>query len=351
VAAADYQNVIERGTGPGVWGATPNGMSALIDEDVAKDIIDGVIEQSAVLSLAPHMRMSKQVSRMPVFSALPSAYWITGDTGLLKTSEVSWKNKFLQAEDMGVIVPIPKKVLEDSGYDVWGTVKPRLQEAIAVLVDKAVLFGLDKPSSWPDAICTGAIAAGNTTTRAGSPTIDVLDEINTVMGQCEADGFDPNGFWYKLSLRPTLRGLRDGEKRPMFSVDGTVGASGVAVNSIWGLPARTTKLGSFEAQSGSNKVELITGDWSNVVLGIRHDLEFDIWTEATIFDDTGAPAFNLAQQQMVALYCTFRMAYQIANPTNRMNTQEFGAAGDTGEDTGAVQSSDRYPFAVLRATA
>src|SRR3972149_3889688 len=123
---------------------------ALIPEDVSREIIKGTTERSMALQLFRHHTMSRAQQRIPVLSVLPYAYWVQGDTGLKQTSEVNWTNKYLDAEELAVIVPIPEKVLDDVDYDLWAEIKPLLEEAIAMALDDAIFFGTNKPASWPN---------------------------------------------------------------------------------------------------------------------------------------------------------------------------------------------------------
>src|SRR3954468_23413828 len=122
---------------------------AQIPEVVANDLLSGLSNQSAALSLFRQVRMATNQTRMPVLSALPTAYFVNGDTGLKQTTEVAWANKFLNVEELAAIVPIPEAVLDDATFDVWGAVMPLLEQAIGRALDAAVLFGVNKPASWP----------------------------------------------------------------------------------------------------------------------------------------------------------------------------------------------------------
>lgn len=342
---ASYTQNLERGTGPGNWGQAASGVAALIPEEVSREIMDGVEEKSAAVKLMRHQSMGTAIYRMPCLDALPEAFWINGDAGLIATSKMVWKNKYLNAEPVGVIVPVPKDVLADLDYDLWGLVKPKISEAIARALDLAVFFGVNKPDSWPQAIATAAIAAGNTKTYDSgvAPLKDIFGDISATMGLVEGDGYDVDGFFYHLALKQLFRDARDTTGQPLYQpTDGKKPAT------IYGIQCfDTPKIGSFQGQSGANQVRLIAGDWSNAMLGIRQDLEFEFLREATLVDASGQATYSLPQQRMVAMLVTARYAFQVANPINAINPTEMSGSLDAlGNRT--VTTGDRYPFAVLR---
>ncbi len=77
---------------------------------------------------------------------------------------------------------------------------------------------------------------------------------------------------------------------------------------------------------------MIAGDFSNAVYAIRQDMTYKVLTEAVIQNADGTIAYNLAQQDMVALRCVMRLGVQIAAPITRRNEN----------------NANRYPFAVLQ---
>jgi len=114
----------------------------LIPAEMASEIIKAVAASNPLLSLARRLPdMSRAQRDMPVMSALATAYFVTGDTGLKQTSEVNWTGVHVTAEEIACIVPIPEAVLDDSAYDIWGEVKPALVEAFGVAIAQAVLYG------------------------------------------------------------------------------------------------------------------------------------------------------------------------------------------------------------------
>ena len=305
-----YNNVIDR-----------SGAAALMPEEAQREIWQAAIQQSGALSLFPHVTMGRKQQRIPVMSVLPVAYFVNGDTGLKQTSEADWANKYLDAEELAVIVPIPEAVLDDSDYDIWAEVKPRVAEAIGQTVDAAVYFGTNKPAVWPTDIAASAAAAGNTFTRATTAANGGIGEdLNRVMDLVETDGYDVNGFFTRRNFRRFLRGGRDSTGQKYLDISPT---------EIDGNPVHYGQRGIWP--SGSGAVEMFAGDWSQGMMGIRQDITMKLFTEGVITDDTGAVIYNLMQQDMVALRVVFRCAWQIPNPINLEQPVE----------------ANRYPFATL----
>src|SRR5690606_14217580 len=115
-------------------------------------------------------------------SALATAYFVSGEPtnadatkGLKRTTNVAWANKYINAAEIACIVPIPESVLDDADYDIWTEVRPKIEEAMGVTFDQAVLYGTNAPTDWPDDLVTGATSAGNVVT-IGSGT-DLYQEI------------------------------------------------------------------------------------------------------------------------------------------------------------------------------
>ena len=308
-----YDNIIDR-----------SDAGALIPEEVSNEIIQGVPRVSAALSLFRRVRMSRKQQRLPVLSVLPYAYFVNGDTGLKQTTEQNWDNKFLTAEELAAIVPIPEAVLDDSEFDIWGEIKPRLEEALGAVIDAAVFFAVNKPDSWPDSIVDLADAAGNTFTR-GSIVDQPLDlDINDTMKLIEDDGFDVNGFVARKSIKGALRGLRTSDGGLLFQP--TLQAK--TPDTLYGEPIVYSQNGAWDA----DQADLIAGDTMQAILAIRQDITYKLLTEAVITNQAGEIIYNLAQQDMVALRVVMRVGYQVPNPINRMQPTE----------------GDRSPFAVLR---
>ena len=108
------------------------------------------------------------------------------------------------------IVPIPESVLDDSDYDIWGEVKPRVTEAFGNKIDGAVLFGTDKPSTWRDDVVATATKAGSVVTLGSAdPLYDKIMAEDGVIAKVENCGYMVNGHMADISMRAKLRGLKN----------------------------------------------------------------------------------------------------------------------------------------------
>jgi len=313
---------------------------ALIPEDVSRQIIQGVAQQSSVMQLATRApNMSRAQRRVPVLSSLPTAYFVNGDTGQKQTTEQAWGNKYFNAEELAVIVPIPEAVLDDTDYDIWGEVRPRIEEAMGVAFDQAVFYGTNAPASWPDDLLTAAAAASNTVdlSVAVGNSEDLYDAIlgettgstYGVFGLVEADGFMVTGSVAAMTMKAKLRGLRDTTGQPIFlrAMDNGQNVQGPSRYELDGERIVFPRNGAIDPTQSL----MISGDWSQLVYAMRQDITYKILTEAVIQDSGGNIVYNLAQQDMVALRAVMRLAWQVPNPINRVESTE----------------ASRYPFAIL----
>lgn len=309
----------------------------LIGEEVIGAFLSEVAGANPLMQMARRLpNMSKAQTRLPVWQSLATAYFVSGDTGLKQTSEVSWTNKYIDAEELAVIVPIPESVLDDSDYDIWAQVKPELLKAFSAAITPAVLYGTNIPATWTTNLGAAGIVAGST---AASHTISAAaytDLYEAILGETaggaaglfmlpEADGFMVTGSLAHVSMKGKLRNVRDADGNPVFKRSMQEGTQ----YELDGSPIEFPTDGSIVSASSL----LISGDWNQLVYSIRQDITWKVLDQAVIQDAAGNIIYNLAQQDMVALRGVMRLGFALPNPINRMNTN----------------SATRFPFAVLTA--
>lgn len=305
-------------------------VDALIPEEVSRRMLGKATEDSATLQLFRRIPVSRNQIRFPILSALPVAYWVTGDTGLKQTTEMAWDNKFLNIEELATIMPVPENVAADVEINVWDNAEPYIVEAFYRALDSAVFFGTNAPASFPTNVLAATIAAGNTVTEgtAAATAGGYFGDIDNLISAVEEDGFDVSGFVASRAVRRRLRAARnaDGERLDQGRITGDL-------NSLDGAPIVYPMRGLWATGGGAGtNVRLFAGDWaSQFVVAVREDITFKLLDQAVIQDNTGAIVYNLAQQDMVAMRVKFRVGWQVANTINNDNTN----------------ASTRYPAAAL----
>ena len=290
-----------------------NDLSGLIPEPVTREIIQGVTEGSSVLRMGRRLpNMTANTQTMNVLDALPTAYFVNGDTGAKQTTKMAWDKKKIYAEEIAVIVPIPESVLADSAYDIWGEVRPRLVEAFGKVIDGAILFGKNKPATWRKGIVQTAVDSGNVVYPSGGSTIfnDIMGE-NGLIAKVEEDGYMPDGVMAGIGMRAKLRGVVDQNGQPIFKSDFQSGTS----YALDGMRMDFPMNGAFD----TSLANMIVGDWTQLVYAIRQDITFKIFTEGVVQDTDGSIVYNLMQNDMVALRAVMRLGWEIPNPINAFN--------------------------------
>jgi len=305
---------------------TRSNVAALVPESVSTQMLNTLSESSAVMQLGTSIPLASNQVRFPVLSALPTAYFVNGDTGLKQTTEAAWANRYLYVEEIATIVPIPEAVLDDAQFDVFAAIRPLMETAIVRVLDAAVIFGTNAPTTWATEgnLVAKAVAAGNVVARgtnnaaAGGYHQDILDTV----GAIELDGHFPTGAIGNVTVRGALRKVRTttGEQLPLPADVPAIQYPG-SLAGLW--------------PTGVNAAELLVGDFSQLVVGVRQDMTYKLLDQGVITDGAGAIQFNLPQQDMLALRLVFRAGYATSNP---INFQQPNAA-------------QRSPFAVLRSPA
>jgi len=291
-------------------------VEALIETQVADEIFQGVTKESKALSMFRRLpNMSSDKTKLRVLDSLPVAYFVdeTTNNGRKNTSKQAWANKYINAAELAVIIPIKENLLNDADVDLWSEIRPRVVEAFAKKIDNAMFFGVDKPTDWRAGLVPSVIAAGAEVDETNN---GLYSDINDVMTKVEESGYDVTAILGGVGLKGKFRMMTDKN----------------------GQPLNTTEIGSIRREFMDNgvwdktKSTLIAGDFSQAVYAIRQDVTYKVLTEAVIQDPSdGSILYNLAQDDMVALRVTMRLGWEIPNPVNALN-----------------ETSARFPFASLK---
>ena len=282
-------------------------LAGLIPEEEVREVFKGVEAQSAAMKLLYRLpNLSTKVSKLKVLDSLPVIYWQGADTARKQLTTQAWKNKFLTAEELAVIIPISKLALDDADYDIWGEIKPKVQEAISGKIDEAIFIGgSGVPSSFPKGLLEQAQEKGLVVAEDGTKKFYQL--VSEALGLIEDLGYDASAIIGGPSLKKSFRDMTD-----------TTGQL-ITGSEIGSLSREVVKNGSWD----KSKASFMVGDFKQFVYAIRQELEAQLFETGVIQDpSTGAILYNLLQDDMAAVRFTFRMGWQAPNPINALAGDE-----------------------------
>ena len=101
---------------------TDSDIQALITPEVKNEVIEDIVRESAVLRYFTRLQnMTTSQRELKILDTLPVSYWVEGNTGFKQTTDLSWENKRIIAQELAVIVPVSINSIRDSAIDIWTT--------------------------------------------------------------------------------------------------------------------------------------------------------------------------------------------------------------------------------------
>ena len=274
-------------------------VATLIQEAYADTLLGSATEASTVLSAFPTVNMGTKLSHLPVLATLPEAGWVsesaTASEGVKPTSQVTWADRTLVAEEIAVIIPIHENVIDDATVAVLSEIAALGGQAIGKKLDQAVLFGVDKPASWVSSDLLAAAVAANqdiASVSGDANESDIVGAVNQVSELIALAGYAPDTLISSLALRYRVANLRDANGQLVFRDE-----------SFSGYRTFFNRNGAWDAESATSFVV----DSSRVRIGVRQDIQVKFLDQATV------AGINLAERDMVALRLKARFAYVLGN--------------------------------------
>ena len=277
---------------------TDSDIKALITPEIQQEVIDDIVRESVVLkhfTRLPNMTSSQREIR--IADTLPLVYWVEGNTGFKKTTNLEWANKRIVAQELATIIPIAINNVRDTAIDIWSEIRSKVVQDMHRKIDQAIITGEDKPPMFRASLIDTIINAGASILT----TNNFVNDTDLSMAKVEASGYIPNAIMGGVGLRSDLRKVTDSTGQPIYAswLDGLEKI--YVENSSW----------------DSNKAKYIIGDFSKCVYAIRQDVEFEMFTQGVVSDpSTGNVVYNLMQQDMIAIRCTMRFGWEVPNPVN-----------------------------------
>ena len=270
-------------------------LQGFVPVEQAKGIMKDVARGSSILRLSKVENMTSETKKFSVLTEGPVAYWV-GEGERIQTSKSGWIFPEITAKKLAVIIPITKEKLNDTTIDVFAELKEPIAEAFYNAIDAAAFFGTNSP--FAKSIFKSAVDAGNVVVRDDAVSLDL--DISDVMALVEESGHDVNGFAAHYGLKNDLRKLRDQNGNKLF-------VDGVDDKELYSNPIEFSRNGAWDKE----KADAIAANWSNSLVGIRANIEYEVLREATLqgtLDADGKP-LSLAEQDMIALKVSMRIGF------------------------------------------
>lgn len=281
--------------------------SALLPSDVANEVIGMVQEQSAVMRASKVIRMASGVVALPVASATPTARFVnsfgiklgadqaTDDKTARKPyGDIEWDVERAVAEEIAVVTSVPDAFLNDAGFDVWADVRARLATALAMEFDRVTLNGTNAPATYP----TGGLAA---VAQAAPDNPDDYAELMAAWAEVATRGGVVDGVVSSPMGQAGLYGMRTADGHPLYLQS----LSDSAPTGIMGAPVYVARAWNIAA------ADMLVGDWSYSIVGIRQDITLDTSTDGVITDSAGLVRISAFQDDSTLVRCYMRVAYAI----------------------------------------
>jgi len=278
----------------------------LIPVSVQREIVQAVTNESVVLQLANVQPMPTGAETIPVLGSFPTAGFLSAPGASKPSTTMSWTALQLKAEEVAAVIDVPTAYIDDAGFPLWESIQPRIVEAMALVIDKAVLFGTGAPASFP---AGGVVAAANSTpvaTLPAAPQNDIAGLFNAVLSNVEAQGLVPNGIAAGISVKGSMRGARTTTGEPLF----VPSVADVAPDRVYGEPIYWSVGSAFTPATAV----AIAGDWTNLRIGVRQDVTVDQSAEATIYDATGKVLVSAFQDDKIIMRVHMRLGCVIGKP-------------------------------------
>jgi HK97 family phage major capsid protein len=257
-----------------------------------------------VLALGNVIRMGAGVESIPVVSVAPSVGFVSPAYGGRKPiTQVEWSAERLEPVEIAATLAIPDAFIDDAGFPVWQSVRSELAKAVAKVLDQAVLFGTNSPPEFP----AGGIAGLAGAAQTGATAEEAIDKA---LAAVEAQGVRPTGIASGLAILAALRGSQ------MASGLGPVSAEAASI--LFGLPVETTV--HWDATKG----DALVGDWTQLLVGIRDDITYELSTDGVLVDPAGVIQVSAFQDDMTLLRVHLRVAAAIAQPVGPGGTPVVG---------------------------
>lgn len=261
-------------------------LAGTVPVEIAREIMKNIIDQASILKVSKKIPMSSDTMVIPKLVNTGTAGWVA-EGEEISTTLPTFEYPQLKAKKLAIIVPVTREKINDSVDNVINEVKQAIADMFATAIDTACIFGVNTPFETNLFSSIGV----NKITATSTLNIDISD----CMGLVEDNKYNCSHLLMGTTQKKVLRALAN-DNAFKNSLD---------LDSAYNTPIE------YVRNWDDSKALAITGDFTRSIVGTRENMEYEILKEATI--KTGSQSINLAQQDMIGIKCTMRMAYLVAD--------------------------------------
>jgi len=271
----------------------------LVTEGFSAEVLQLVESKSVCEPFLNVWPMAHKVENVNTITQDAEAYFVTEAMKKPK-SKIKFGNFKMELECIATIIPFSEDWVKFANAQTNVLLENAIVKAITKLIDQSYLGYV--PNPWPNTI-SGSIPAGNIITTGA----DFLIMLSNALGKVEEAEYEADGIAAPLTLKATLRNMRDLNGQPIFQP-----ATATEPATCYGLPIRFS--GNMIATGSPATKELIVGDWKQAYKGNDQAIEFKMLDQATITLNDGT-LFNLPEHNMVAIKAVVWKAFNVLRPT------------------------------------
>lgn len=280
----NYQNTINTDEG-----------GQLVQEGYATQVMDLVTSKSVVEPFLNVWPMNHKVENASTITQGATAYFVN-EAQKKSKSTIKFGNFKMELKEIATMVPFTEDWVKFATPQTGALIQKAIVDAIVKLYDQSTLGYVINP--WEHTLSVDIPGANIITTGA-----DFLIKLSNAMGKVEEADFEPNGIAAPLSLKATLRNMRDLNGQPIFQP-----ATATEPAYCYGLPIRFSS--NMIATGSPAAKELIVGDWNQAYKGNEVAIEFKYFDQCTITLNDGT-LLNLAENDMVAVRAKVYKAFNV----------------------------------------
>lgn len=293
-------------------GISTNRTNISLPTEVSSQIIQGVQEDSAVMSLATQIALPGNGLTIPVITSDPAASWVD-ETDDKPVSNPGLSTKIMRGYKLAVIEPFSNQFRRDYGA-LFDALIARLPRVLAAKFDNTVFGGTAAPGSDFDTFAS---------VTAQSLQSDVYGGLVAADTDIATHGGISNGYAVSPQMKGILLAAKDKNDRPLFINSVAEGA----IPMILGQRAHLTR-GAYIA--GTPATVGVVGDWSKAMYGVVEGVDISFSSDATL-TLADSSTINLFQRNMFAVRAEIEIGFR-ADLTvfNKLTATVGGQTGQTG---------------------